>query len=313
MRISRRPVRVALVAGITVLAVTVGKGTMSGAGASRWQGAAPKPVQRPSPDAPLRAAGDALTTMVAREQAFAAAAGRIGIKAAFLEFLDDSAIALEPSPGSAKAVWRGRPDPADPLKMRLAWEPRVGEVSRAGDLGWLSGPYSIVPDGNAAHTGYGCYFSLWRRQPGGLWLVVLDQGIQTPEPCGFPGTGFSGIAPATAGTADPASGKAHIVAVDGTIRNGAALAARLDDAVRIYRPGLQPFVGRAAAKDALGKLSDQTFTPIAAEISASDDLAYTYGKVQSARAGYYVRVWRRAPGADWRVIVDVQTDLQPAR
>ena len=276
------------------------------------QGTAPRPIVRPAPDSPLRAPGDALSAMVAREHAFAAAAGRVGMKAAFLEFLDDSAIALVPAPTSAKAQWRSRPDPADPLKTRLAWEPRIGEVARSGDLGWLSGPYSIVPDGDAAHTGYGCYFSLWRRQADGLWLVVLDQGIQTPEPCVFPGAGFSPMPAASARGSDVAAGKDHLLAIDRAIRDAGALAARLDERARIYRPGYLPFVGIAAAKATLAKRSGQTFTSLAAETSSADDLAYTYGTIESGR-GYYVRVWRRAPGAEWRVIVDVQTDLEAAQ
>ena len=294
-------------AAITTLAVIAGAATISG-----LQGGAPRPVVRPSPEAPLRGAGGALTTMVAREHAFAAAALRVGVKAAFLAFLDDRAIALVPAPASAKAVWRGRPDPVDPLKTRLEWEPRIGDESRAGDLGWLSGPYSIVPDVSTPHTVYGCYFSLWRRQPGGPWFVVLDQGIETPEPCAFTGTGFSAIAPASTQGADGATGQAHLFAIDRAIGDGAGLAARLDDEARIYRPGHQPFVGSAAAKQALATLSDQTFATIAAEVSSSDDLAYTYGKVESVRTGYYVRVWRRAPGAGWNVIADVQTDLRAA-
>src|SRR5262245_5787862 len=130
-----------------------------------------------------------LPSMVHAERAFAAAAKANGIKAAFLEYLDDEAVTLLPAPGRAKDVWRGRPDPPDPLKAQLTWEPRLGAVSSSGDLGWLTGPYVFMPEAGGT-TSYGCYFSVWTRAAGKPWHVALDQGIDTPEPCAFKGSGF---------------------------------------------------------------------------------------------------------------------------
>src|SRR5262245_49977704 len=132
-----------------------------------------------------------LPSMVDAERAFAAAAKTNGIKAAFLEYLDDEAVTLLPEPGRAKDVWRGRPDPPDPLKAQLTWEPRTGAVSSSGDLGWLTGPYVFMPEAGGKPS-YGCYFSVWTRAGGRPWRVALDQGIDTPEPCAFKETGFQG-------------------------------------------------------------------------------------------------------------------------
>src|SRR4249919_576215 len=98
---------------------------------------------------PKRTRDADLASMVDAERAFAAAAKTSGIKAAFLEYLDEDAITLLPTPGRAKDVWRGRPDPPDPLQAKLSWEPRTGAVSNSGDLGWLTGPYVFLPEAGA--------------------------------------------------------------------------------------------------------------------------------------------------------------------
>jgi ketosteroid isomerase-like protein len=264
-----------------------------------------------------------LASMVDAERAFAAAAKAAGIKAAFLEYLDDDAITLLPAPGRAKDVWRGRPDPPDPLKAKLTWEPRTGTVSSSGDLGWLTGPYVFMPEAGA-QASYGCYFSVWMRSPGKPWRVALDQGIDTPEPCAFKETGFREAKTARwkgAGDA-PDVARRKLLGRDGEVSNGATndagptiIANVLDANGRVYRPGRQILVGAVAARVYL--VTEQpaiSTTPIEAVVSGAQDLGFTYGTVDTgdapAKHAYYLRVWSRQPSGSWAIVADILTRAQ---
>jgi len=264
-----------------------------------------------------------LASMVDAERAFAAAAKTTGIKAAFLEYLDDDAITLLPTPGRAKDVWRGRPDPPDPLKAKLTWDPRTGAVSSSGDLGWLTGPYVFMPEAGA-QASYGCYFSVWTRSPGKPWRVALDQGIDTPAPCAFSETGFHEAKTAHwKGTIDaPDVARRTLLARDGEVSHGAIkdpgptiIANVLDANGRVYRPGRQIFVGAVAARVYL--ITEQpaiATSPVDAVVSRAQDLGYTYGKVDTgdtpAKHAYYLRVWSRQPSGSWSIVADVLTGAQ---
>jgi hypothetical protein len=260
-----------------------------------------------------------LASMVDAERAFAAAAKSNGIKAAFLEYLDDEAVALQPTLGRAKDVWRGRPDPPDPLKAQLTWEPRTGAVSSSGDLGWLTGPYVFMAEAGGTPS-YGCYFSVWTRGAGKPWRVALDQGIDTPEPCAFKGTGFQAAkTPHWKGSAVAAdAARAALLARDGELATGeprdvgTAIAGALEANGRIYRPGRQILVGAVASRVYLvTEQRPMTTTPIAAVVSQAQDLGFTYGKVETgetpAKPAYYVRVWSRQPSGTWAIVADILT------
>jgi len=57
---------------------------------------------------------------------------------------------------------------------KLSWEPTKAFAS-TGDLGYTIGRWEFSPagGGQAAH---GSYVTIWRKQPDGKWLVVLDIG-----------------------------------------------------------------------------------------------------------------------------------------
>ncbi len=265
-----------------------------------------------------------LASMVDAERAFAAAAKTAGIKAAFLEYLDDDAVTLLPTPGRAKDVWRGRPDPPDPLKAKLTWEPRTGDVASSGDLGWLTGPYAFMPEAGAKAS-YGCYFSVWTRSAGKPWRVALDQGIDTPEPCVFKVAGFEPVksrAHWAGPLVPPEEARAALLARDGELAgteprgSGAAIARALDANGRVYRPGRQILVGDVAARVYL--VAEQpwmtTMRPMAAIVSGAQDLGYTYGKIETGdeapKAAYYLRVWSRQPSGAWSLVADILTRAQ---
>ncbi len=69
-------------------------------------------------------------------------------------------------------------------KSRLEWEPCIADVSRAGDLGYTLGRYTltITEASEEVQVKYGYYVTIWKRQPGGSWKFVFDAGNDSPSP-----------------------------------------------------------------------------------------------------------------------------------
>ena len=90
----------------------------------------------------------ALTQMIEAERAFAARALVIGWKQAFLEYFAQDALAFEEGKvGLAREQLLKAPDP--PPDAQLIWEPRFGDMSGSGDLGYLTGtsaPHAMAAD-----------------------------------------------------------------------------------------------------------------------------------------------------------------------
>jgi ketosteroid isomerase-like protein len=123
--------------------------------------------------------------MVKTEQAFAAHAKQVRWKQAFLDYFSDAAVGFEEDqPGSAREQVRQAPDP--PPDHQLLWEPRFGDVSGSGELGYLTGPaQSILPSRDKGRPRHSVYASVWKRQRDGEFKVVMDVGIPTPGPAVF--------------------------------------------------------------------------------------------------------------------------------
>ena len=256
----------------------------------------------------------ALREMVETERDFARTALVKGIRDAFLEFFADDSIAFTPGVVSAKERLRSRP--AQPASVQeLKWEPRAGDVSASGDLGWLTGPATFVNHA-AANPGpqYSNYLSIWRRQPDGRWRVLIDFGIQVPQPATFePGFVRFRFDDRYHGSEDGSAAAGTLMVADrelnAAVARGAALAysARLAPAARLNRDGIAPIIGPAAIGDWLGRntpaLAPHTTASFA---SQAGDLGYTYGTYEaSEEKGAYVRIWTRDRSGRWWIVAEV--------
>ena len=262
----------------------------------------------------------ALTQMVEAERAFAARALVIGWKQAFLEYFAPDAVGFdEGKVGLARDQIVKNPDP--PPDLQLMWEPRFGDVSGSGELGFLTGPVQNV---RASRDGgkprYSNYASIWKRQRDGSFKVVMDVGINTPGPVSF-APGFTRVPQKNRFTGDyddttPPLGTADSL-LNAELRRSPARAYRPNLAVfaRLHRPNAMPIVGDARilqwlATQAAFTTADTRF----AEAARSGDLGYTWGTYtrKSARGanetGFYVRVWMRERNGQWKLALDV---LQP--
>ncbi|MEO6589677.1 MAG: hypothetical protein ABIP06_10260, partial [Pyrinomonadaceae bacterium] len=66
-----------------------------------------------------------LEKLVATEQSFARAAAEKGTRAAFLEFLADSAVIFQPNAVNGKEFWRARSE----SPSLLSWQPTFADIS----------------------------------------------------------------------------------------------------------------------------------------------------------------------------------------
>jgi ketosteroid isomerase-like protein len=271
---------------------------------------------------------ESLAQMVETERAFAARALVIGWKDAFLEFFAPSAIGFaEGKPGPAREQVAKNPDP--PKDLQLIWEPRYGDVSASGEIGYLTGPVrNIRASRDGGKPRHSNYTSVWKRQRDGSFKVVMDVGINTPSAVPF-AAGFVRAPHKNRFTGDyddstPPLGTADEV-LNSALKTNALRAYRsqLAEGVRFHRQNQLPIVGIQAATKWLASQrpvssADSKFS----EVARSGDLGYTWGTFSIAprrvttrsqgapqtvnvEAGFYVRVWVRERNGQWKIALDV--------
>lgn len=258
-------------------------------------------------------------TLVRMERDFARAAATKGTRDAFLEFIADDGVLFQPGPVNGKKFWTER----QPRKGLLSWEPIFADVSRAGDLGYTTGPWEFRPNGpDDKPVAFGHYFTIWKKQDDGSWKFVLDRGVSSKEPftaatLQFPTNDESST---TAARTNIESGRAALKKLEGEFAARAAKKGTaeaygnyLANDARLLREDVAPAVGKNAAlalvSAHIGVLS---WSPTLTDISASGDMGYTYGvfdlkkDTATVEHGSYVRVWKKQ-GATWKVVMDVMS------
>lgn len=253
--------------------------------------------------------------LVEMEHAFAKAAATKGTRDAFLEFLADDGIVFQPGPVNGKKWWTER----QPRKGLLSWEPIFADVSRAGDLGYTTGPWEFRPNGPEDQpVAFGQYFTIWKKQGDGSWKAALDRGVSSEKSFAtklllFPLQDESSVGDTKF---DVSRGRAALLKLEEefstlSARKGATAAADayLASDVRVLRQNIAPVVGKENALVLIsGNAGTLTWKPVMADVSASGDLGYTYGAYELRRGdlviehGSYVRVWKKQ-----RVVVDVMS------
>jgi ketosteroid isomerase-like protein len=257
--------------------------------------------------------------LVQMEKAFAKVAATKGTRDAFLEFLADDGIVFQPGPVNGKKYWSER----QPAKGLLSWQPAFADVSRAGDLGYTTGAWEYRPNGPQDQpVAFGQYFTIWKKQSDGAWKAALDRGVSTEKPYParvvlFPMHDESSTSETNF---DVARGKASLLKLEDefsalSIRKGTSSAfdSYLADGARILRPNTAPAIDKNNAMVLIsGSVGTLTLQPVMADVSASEDMGYTYGAFElknpgiTLEHGSYVRVWKKH-GRDWRVVMDVRS------
>jgi ketosteroid isomerase-like protein len=254
-----------------------------------------------------------LSALVESERSFSRTAGVKGVKASFLEYFADDSIGFAPEPGPALEQIRTWPPPKRTDTV-LSWDPVFADISRAGDMGYTTGPTLTHDTGPEPRPDrHGWYFSLWRKQANGEWKVAIDIGVATPGELSpkpvLRAASAPGYAGGNAGEVD-----AQRTAILKLEREAGADARHAAEETRLHRDGVFPILGRAAVAADLAQRPGPTLTePKDVIVSSSADLAYGYGsftRSASGRAatehGWYARVWRRTPSGDWQMVAQIE-------
>ena len=115
-------------------------------------------------------------TMMETDRAFSKLSEQIGMKNAFLEYIDSNGVLLRPDHLPLLGA-----DAIDYLVQQndsaftLKWEPKTAIAASSGDLGYTYGIYVLKP-GSKDTLLYGTYVSIWKKQSDGKWKFVLDTG-----------------------------------------------------------------------------------------------------------------------------------------
>jgi ketosteroid isomerase-like protein len=237
-------------------------------------------------------------------RAFAADCAARGITASFVAHFAPDGLVFEPVPTRVRETWPARPASPDP-EPRLTWHPELVDVSLAGDLGYSTGPFEIVDAARTRPPLHGAFFSVWQRQGDGQWKVWLDLGART-------GTPVDAAAWRRPRVRDDVQTAEHATATTVTTIDRAlsdldaeGFARRLALDARQQRNGAQPAIGDAWVRRFAEEGARYDYAPSEARVSASGDLAASYGRVTrrdrdgKQQSGHYVHVWVRDQGSWW--------------
>jgi ketosteroid isomerase-like protein len=270
----------------------------------------------------------ALAALVEAERSFARTSVEKGIRDSFYEFFAEDGINFQPHPTNTRANIRKQPAPAARPPITLNWEPAYADISRAGDLGYTTGPFKLTDQGPQQRPPrHGYYFSIWKKQADGSWKVVIDAGVQTPAP---DSTSPVVLHPASPSQFKPKSAKVNLETERAALielereflkasQSSGVMKAFQDymsEEARLHRNGIMPLTEKDSIRSYFsGKERTLSWEPIKADISQSGDLGYTYGSYEmketgasaatpAAEKGYYVRVWKRNKDGKWKIVLD---------
>ena len=271
----------------------------------------------------------ALQAMVETERAFAKMSEDQGTRPAFVAFIADDGILFRPRAVKGKQWFAEHPAPSSDKRPLLSWYPAVAGMAQAEDMGYTTGPWEFKPDiHDAKPVAWGHFLTIWKRQADGSWKFAIDLGISNSQPA-QPEAQWElppSYKPTKAMKAGSTSTATALLARDrefsqASAKRGAreAFADYSRPDVRIYREGKFPLLGRDLAPAVLpASPSVWTWEPAAGDVSASDDLGYTYGSYQIldepaakvSESGNYFRIWKKEKGA-WKVLFDLTNPVPP--
>lgn len=279
-----------------------------------------------------RKVSPALSSLVESERAFAKMGAEKGVRDSFIAYFADDGINFTPHPVKTRETLSKRPAEPTNRPTILNWEPIYGDVSRAGDLGYTTGPFWITENKPEKKIiGQGFFSSVWKQQSDGEWKVVVDLGITTPEPTSlsvpltFEAARQVKVKGAKANPSIDAE-RVALMEVDreflSATKSAPALQAYLkylSDDVRLHHNGVMPVIGKDAIRAFLSKRNiSLAGEPTKSDVAKSNDLGYTVGKYEmkksgapAAQKGYYVRVWKRGEDRKWKVVLEVMNIIPP--
>src|SRR5438874_13053312 len=177
-----------------------------------------------------------------------------GMPAASVDYFADDGVAFAPFAVNGKKYWASRKD----FPGILIWQPSFAAAAGAADLAYTIGPWEMKKKGEEISLAYGDYVTVWKKQPGETWRMVLDVGIDHAQPIDPP-QALQILPP------DPTAGARPVEAakrsLEKTMRDfvesakkniGKALLVHASDDIRVFREQSFPAVGLDAGRLLLG-------------------------------------------------------------
>lgn len=261
-----------------------------------------------------------VASVVTAEENFNKLVERKGIKDGFLSVADPEGIVFKPNAIKITEFYNS----IDKQPGKLSWQPKFARISANGDLGFTAGPYVYQNGKTDDDKVYGDYLSIWRLDADGKFKLLVDLGIQHPEPEQEAVTDFKepDLTKQKAPSKDPFAGKNILVATDKTLNHSLELSALaaykefLSPEARYYFPGFEPMTGT----DKILKFLDNEGISISAETvnvgrSTSNDLAYTYGTARIKKGNIvnnynYVRIWEIDASHKWNMLLEIFSTVE---
>lgn len=246
---------------------------------------------------------------------------RKGIKAGFLAVADPEGIVFKPNAVKISEFYGA----IDKQPGKLTWKPKIARISANGDLAFTAGPYVYQNGKNEEDKVYGQYLSVWKLDNADNKLkLLIDLGIQHPEPESEPGTDFRepDSAKRVAASKDPFKGKSLITGTDNSLNHSldlsvlAAYKEFLSPEATYYFPGFEPMVGRdKISKFVANEGISISATTVNAGRANSNDLAYTYGTARIRKGNIvnnynYVRIWEVDATHKWNVLAEIFSTIE---
>jgi ketosteroid isomerase-like protein len=214
-----------------------------------------------------------------------------------------------PAPANAQETLKSEAE--EPKDLSLKWWPVWAGISRSGDLGFTTGPYT-ARDGKS----FGHYFTVWKKQNDGTWKWIFDGGVRNDaaSPNG-PTTEPTHLQLASGAYNYPEAAWGQVAAIEDELAKEsagdakAALLKHLAEDAHIMSSREQPAVGAAAIAAELDRRAKTiAFKRLGGATSKQGDMIFTYGDAEWAegadkRQGHYVRIWQKRT-AGWRIVFD---------
>ena len=256
-----------------------------------------------------------LQSVISAEESFNKLVARKGIKEGFLAVADPAGIVFKPD---AKLItdFYGS---IDKQPGTLTWKPKFARISANGDLAFTAGPYVYQNGKTEDDKVYGDYVSIWHNDGESGLKLLIDLGIQHPEPEGEVLTDFKepDTAKHKAPSKDPFNGKKVILDNDKMFNYALSKSTLgtykefLSPEGRYYFPGFDPMIG---VDKTLKFLDNEAITISAETVNAgratSNDLAYSYGTARIKKGNIvsaynYVRIWEVDKAYKWNVLLEI--------
>ncbi|WP_090777625.1 DUF4440 domain-containing protein [Pedobacter sp. ok626] len=251
-------------------------------------------------------------SLVNAEKEFAESLAKNGSKEAFTTFSAADGLVFRPNPVNAKTFYATQPD-----SKNISWTPAYARVSKSGDWGFTTGPYTESGD----KPSYGQYFSVWKEH-NGKWELVLDLGTSTNKPLNKVTPEYiepkESYKPKFLNDKVRAAGADIVATTEKTLNTTLktygipAFAGFLNPDARLIFPGYEPIIGKDKIlpffNSMVNKISLKTTKANKAD---GGDLAYTYGiatidyKADLRESFNYVFIYERQADHNWNIIAQI--------